>query len=52
MKDYVRPEAEVILFAAQGPVAVEVPDVETGVKSNTDFGGWSFGRTDDTDRNR
>ena len=52
MKDYVRPEAEVILFAAQTAVAVEVPDVGTDVKSNNDFGGWSFGRADDTDRNR
>jgi hypothetical protein len=51
MKDYVRPEAELILFVPQGAVAEEIPDVGTGVKSN-DFGGWSFGRSDDNDRNR
>jgi len=51
MKDYVRPEAELILFAAQGPVAEEIPDVGTDVTSNP-FGGWSFGRSDDNDRNR
>lgn len=52
MKDYVRPEAELILFVPQGAVAEEIPDVGTGVKSNTDFGGWSFGRNDDNDRDR
>lgn len=54
MKNYLKPDAEIILLTAKEAIADEGGEGSTGTTSDPfgGWGGWSLGRKDDPDADR